>query len=173
MMMSRKLMGLGMAACAVALALPAAAQDANWYLTGAVGRSKFSDAAGASDTKDTSYNVGLGYNFNRTFGLEGGYTDFGKVRFPGFSGEAHSPYVTALLTAPIADAWSIYGRLGMARTERKVSGALFGGSEHKTEAYYGLGTAYAFTRKVSGTLEWQKLDDTNVSAIAVGIKVAF
>ena len=156
-----------------AIALPAAAQDAPWYLTGSVGRSKYDIEGLSSDNKDTSYNLGVGYNFSKSLAIEAGYADFGKLQFSGVTGKAKSTYVGLILSAPISDTFSVYGRLAAASTDRKISGFGSSESERKTEALYGVGFGYAFQRNLTGTIEYQKLSDSDVVALNVGLRIGF
>ncbi len=81
-------------ASAAALPTAAFAQDAGWYLGGAVGQSKFDinrgepaagfTAAGltttgiTTDENDTGWKLFGGYKINKYFGVEGTYVDLGK-----------------------------------------------------------------------------------------------
>jgi opacity protein-like surface antigen len=163
-------------------ALPAVAApdsaDAGFFVSGQIGRSRYdigSDGFGNDFGKKngTIGGVGIGYAFNPIIAVELSYNDYGKVNFGGVDGRAKSPQLSALLSAPIADAFSVYGRLGVSDTDRKVSG--FGGSvsEKKTEAIYGVGFGYNFVKNIKGTIEYQKLDDSKVDALVAGVKFGF
>jgi OOP family OmpA-OmpF porin len=162
-----------------AFALPALADDTGWNVTANVGRSHFGgdfNVPGASVSRNgTAAGLGLGYSFSKNVGVELGYEDFGKASLNGtVSGDAKAKatHVSLLLTAPLENDFSIYGRVGAARTDRSVSGT-FSGSEKKNEALYGVGFGYAFTKSIGGTLEWQKLDNTKASALTAGVKFSF
>jgi hypothetical protein len=134
---------LGAAFAVPAMAAPDST-DAGFFVSGQVGRSRYdigNDGFGADFGKKngTIGGVGIGYAFNPIIAVELSYNDYGKVNFGGVDGRAKSPQLSALISAPIADAFSVYGRLGVSDTDRKVSG--FGGSasERKTEAIYGVG----------------------------------
>jgi opacity protein-like surface antigen len=154
-------------------ALPAAAQQSNWYVHGAAGQSKYDFDNVPGDDKGTSYNFAVGYNFSPVVGLELGYADFGKGRFGGVDAKAQSTHLSLILSAPFSEVFSVYGRLGAASTDRKISFAGFGDTDRKTEALYGAGLAYAFNKQVAGTLEYQKLNDSDVGAVNLGIRLNF
>ena len=101
--------------------------------------------------KSTSYGFSVGYNFTKIVALEAGYVDFGKAKLSGRvtgEGKVQSPHVSLIVNAPISDAFSIYGRFGIARSDRKLAVAGPGGainvSDKKSEAFYGLGLGYEF-----------------------------
>lgn len=176
-----------------AVSVPAIAQDTSWFVSGAIGRSDykvntndFSPLTVTSlDKKDTQYGLGVGYNFSRNLAVELGYLDFGKGQgnfsTSGLSGsgdfKAQTTHLSVLLSAPIDQNLNVYGRLGAARTDRKSSarvGTFFvSDSEKKSEALFGAGLGYSFNKNVMGTLEYQKLNDTDVSAFNLGVRVSF
>jgi OOP family OmpA-OmpF porin len=144
-----------------------------WYVTGNVGQSRFDLDGLSGDNKDNAYNIGVGYNFSRAVAVELGYTDFGVANFSGFEGKAQSSYAALILSAPMTNEFSVFGRLGAASTDRRVGGLGFNASERKTEGYYGVGLAYAFTRNLAGTVEYQRLSDSDVSAGMLGVRLGF
>lgn len=151
----------------------AMAQDAGFFVSGQAGQSRFDIGGGFGKKNATAAGIGVGYNFNPIVALELGYNDYGKVNFSGVDGTAKSTQLSVLLTAPIANEFSVYGRLGAASTERKISGFGFSDSERKSEAVYGVGLAYNFAKNIKGTVEYQKLNDTKVDAITAGVKFNF
>ncbi len=157
----------------------ALAQDAGFFVSGQVGKSRY-DINGAGKQGATAAGVGIGYNFNPTVGLELGYNDYGTAKASGLGieGTAKSTQLSVLLSAPIANDWSVYGRLGAASTERKASGFGVSSTDRKTEAVYGIGFGYNFAKNIKGTLEYQKVgttsgDGTGVDALVVGAKFSF
>ncbi len=160
---------------AVAAALGAAsayAEDSGPYIAGAVGQSRFKIDGQSGDNKDTSSMFSLGYRFNQTLGLELGYSDYGKAKLTNGTAKANAGSISAVVSAPLTDGFSIYGRLGVASTRRDVS-SFFSTGDRKTEAIYGIGMGYAFNKTLTGTLEWHKLNSTDVSALNVGLRVNF
>ena len=84
----------------------------------------------SAEDKDAAYKFSLGYRFSPVIAVEGFYADLGKyntrtsVATP-FVGSVSADYkakgygVNAVLSAPISQAFSVYGRLGViqAKTE--------------------------------------------------------
>jgi Outer membrane protein beta-barrel domain len=168
---------LGAAIAVPAMAAPDSA-DAGFFVSGQFGRSRYdigSDGRGNDFGKKngTIGGVGIGYAFNPIIAVELSYNDYGKVKYGGIDGTAKSPQLSALLSAPIADAFSVYGRLGVSDTDREVSGFGASVSEKKTEAIYGVGFGYSFAKNIKGTVEYQKLDDSKVEALVAGVKFGF
>lgn len=183
--MKKTILCLGLLAAAAST--QAIAQDTRWYIGAAVGQSNFSGnfTPYSVDNKDISTSIAAGYNFSKFVGLELGLLDFGKAKVTGiyqgvpFSSDAKAPsaHVSLILTAPVDDAISIYGRIGAASTDRKVVACVSGGcgttSDRKTEVVYGIGLGYAFTKRLTGTLEYLKLNDSKISAINAGVRFGF
>ncbi len=75
-----------------------------------------------------------------------------------------------ILAAPLNNQFSIYGRAGVSSTNNK-SNYSRSASDTKTEGLFGIG--YAFAGNLTGTLEYQKLVDSNISAFGAGVKFSF
>jgi OOP family OmpA-OmpF porin len=141
---------------------------------------------GSSDGFKASGKLFGGYDFDKTWGVEAGYTDFRSSNYSytlggqNYSGKAdgHSFYVAGKATAPINEQFSVYGKLGAAENKRTLSDPVFGGSKNKTEVYAGIGGQYNLNQKVALTLEYERYGkSTNAGAkpdvITVGAKYAF
>jgi OOP family OmpA-OmpF porin len=134
-----------------------------------------------ADDKDTTYRFMLGYRFSPAVSLEGFYADLGKyntrttVTAP-FVGSVNADYkakgygVDLVLSAPMSQVFSVYGRLGVmqAKTEAAFSsGGSIGllanrGSKNKTGQHYGLGLQYELNPSLAlrGEVEtYRKLGD--------------
>lgn len=182
---------LGLSMLALLSSSQVMAQDAGWYISGGAGVSQYKIDAGdfppgsTIDKKDISTQIAGGYNFSRNLAIEAGYMSMGKLKYAGsffggpFSGEGkvESAQLSLILTAPISDAFSIFGRLGIAQSDRKSSECnvfgCFSDSDKKTEALLGIGAGYSFSKKLMGTVEYLKLNDTDVSAVNVGVRFSF
>jgi OmpA-OmpF porin, OOP family len=151
----------------------------------------------AIDQKDTQSGFAVGGQLNKTFAVELGYTDFGKAKISGTGaipcspaivclpalfpvsgdGRAKSTHLSLLSSVPVTEAVSIFGRVGASRTDlstlAQVGSARATTGEKKTEVIYGFGAAYAFNKNVDATLEWKKLNDTDVDAFSVGLRYRF
>lgn len=123
---------------------------------------------GSSDGWKASGKVFAGYDFDQTWGVEGGYTDFRKSTFnytdtaTGTRGSAqsdgHSFYLAGKATAPINEQVSVYGKLGAARNKSSLSSATpaFNRSDSKTEVYAGVGVQYNVNQNVALTAEYER-----------------
>lgn len=123
-----------------------------------------------SNNDDTSYKIYGGYQFTPHWGAELAYNRLGDhtanivVGTVAGSGsyKTESWTLAGTGTLPLgASGFSLMGKLGVAAN--RISGGNFCvagfcdalGSERKTNAFWGLGAEYAFTRQISGRLEWE------------------
>lgn len=169
--MKKTILSLGILAAIGSM--QAFAADTNLYVRGNVGQSRYDIGGGYGNKTDSVIGAAMGYTFSPNIGVEVGYNDYGSVNFGAAAASAKTGHASLILTAPLGNEFSVYGRAGVASTERKVSG--FGGSvsDTKTEGLFGVGVGYNFARNITGTLEYQKLNDSDVSAIAAGVKFSF
>ena len=184
---------LGLAS-AMAFGGSALAQDTGFYLGGALGQSQVDiDCTGAStcDEKDTSWKIFGGYQFNKNFALEFGYANLGEATASGSVppfGTASVKFETmafdlvAVGSLPIADRFSIYGKIGLYRadTDADVSVSGLGStteSDSNTDLTFGVGVRYDFTRNLGVRAEWQRYSDvsagdfgeSDIDVISVGV----
>jgi OOP family OmpA-OmpF porin len=183
---------LAILSLAAALASPAVAQDTGFYAGLSLGQSTADDACtgvsgpGVScDDKDTAWKILGGYQFNRHFAVELGYTDLGEVSASGPGGsasiESSAFELVAVGMMPIVDKFSIYGKLGMYRGETDASAPGVSISESNTDLTFGIGVRYDFIRNLGVRAEWQKYTDVgggeigeaDVDVISVGIVYRF
>jgi OmpA-OmpF porin, OOP family len=177
---------------AMAFAGPALAQDTGFYAGLSLGQSTADDACtGVSgpgiscDDKDTAWKIFGGFQFNRHFALEFGYTDLGEVSAsaPGVnvSIESSAFELVAVGMLPIADKFSIYGKLGMYRGETDASAPGQSISESNTDLTFGVGVRFDLTKNLGVRAEWQKYTDVgggdigtaDVDVISIGVLFRF
>ena len=160
-------------------AAPALAQDKGPYLGGHIGQAKADgscddfDVPGVScKEKDTSWKILGGYQVNKNFAAEVGYIDFGDlVRVSGPGGtarvEAHAFDAVGVGILPLADRFSVYGKLGLYHGTVDATVRTFtlnaDASDDSTDLTFGLGAAFALTRQVSLRGEWQRYTDVGGS----------
>jgi opacity protein-like surface antigen len=156
-----------------ALAAPAYAQRADeeprapsWtdplYLGLGVGQAQWRPGcpAGVASCDDTNTSLGVfaGYQINRIFAAEAGYTNLGKVTFGGASikGDAWEASGLAMLPAghPFPERLHLYARLGVYRANLKGNAGT--GKETNSELTYGGGAQYEITPKIVARAEWQR-----------------
>jgi opacity protein-like surface antigen len=140
----------------------------------------------SSDGWKTSGKIFGGYEFDQTFGMEVGYTDFRSsdysytlngVNRTG-SSDGKSYYVAGKATAPVNEQFSVFGKLGAAQNKRNYSDSLLNGDSSKTELYAGVGAQYNFNPKVAVTLEYERYGKNQdigakSSVVTLGAKYAF
>ena len=181
---------------------------APWYAGVSLGSSRSNVSAGevndflrslgygapstSADDKDAAYKFLIGYRFSPVIAVEGFYADLGKyntrtsVATP-FIGNVNADYkskgfgVDVVLSAPITQEFSVYGRLGViqAKTEGRFSsngsiGLLANrGSKNKTGQHFGVGLQYDLSPALAlrGEVEtYRKLgDDTTGGELKVDV----
>jgi len=165
------------AVIAGAAAFGAQAADKGFYAGAGVGQSTVDE--GAYDDDDTAFSVFGGYQFNRYFGLEGGYADFGKLepRGAGTPLEASSVYLTAVGTLPITDNFSAYAKAGVQRwdLDRSIPSIVGNTDDNGTDPTYGLGVQYRFTDNVALRGEYSRfeVEDTDLDLAQIQLRYDF
>lgn len=123
---------------------------------------KLNNGLGAfpSDSKDTSYSLYGGSYFNKNFGLELGYTDFGRVARAGGSTRADGVNLSAVGRLPLSPSFNVLGKLGTTYGRTDVSAAPASGvTSGRATGFgvsYGLGVEYAFTPTVSAVIQYDE-----------------
>ncbi|HEX9392989.1 MAG TPA: outer membrane beta-barrel protein [Usitatibacteraceae bacterium] len=169
--MKKTILSLGILAAIASTQVFAA--DTNLYVRGNVGPSSYDVGGGYGTQNDVMVGVALGYTFSPNLAAEVGFNDYGKINFGGVDGTAKTTHASLILTAPLNNQFSIYGRAGVASTEDKVSDRFGSFKETKTEGLFGVGVGYNFARNLIGTIEYQRLNDSDVSAFVAGVKFSF
>lgn len=133
----------------------------------------------SEDKTDSAFKLNVGYNFNRTWAVEGGYADLGKPQvnytgtgaLAGASGQAEVKQKAWFLagkgTLPINERFNVFGKLGITwnRAELTASSnsAAFNAaaglpasrSKNKTDALVGIGAGYALTKQAEVRVEYE------------------
>lgn len=194
---------LSLAAAALVAAATVQAQSGpyglstDWSLYGAgksyiglnVGESDFSSLGHstglfASEKRDTAYSVNVGSYFNNNFGVEAGYTDFGKVNRAGGRTKAEGINLSLVGRLPLGTSFNLLGKLGTTYGRTSVSSALGSGigagSENGWGVSYGVGAEYVFNPQLSAVLQWDEHDlkfvgsgRERISATTVGVRLRF
>ena len=152
---------------------------AQGYVGASVGQSDYKvDCTGLTtcDTKDTGYKLFGGYMFTPNLGIEGGWVDLGETTssvalvLPGIEGgtivgaasavlKASGPFLAAVAAAPIGSG-SVFGKLGVANLKSELTASTFGQTEttsvRATDAFFGIGASYGFSRNFSVRAEWER-----------------
>jgi OmpA-OmpF porin, OOP family len=167
-------------ASAYLVVTPVLAQDTGFYLGAKVGQSKLKGACDPTpgitltscDDKDTAWGVFAGYQVNRYFGVETGWTDLGEASasapvlgFPvNVSVSAKGWELVGVGSIPLSEQFSAYAKAGAYRWRVKGNVAVAGigsasVSESGTDFTYGLGLRFDFTKSLGARLEWQRYND--------------
>jgi OOP family OmpA-OmpF porin len=158
------------AVAAMAAGIGAHAQSSNYSLSGPVssyigfnaGQSDFSIGSGSgafpSDKRDTAYNIYGGSYFSNNFGLELGYTDFGKITRAGGTTKAEGFNLSLVGQMPLSPSFNLLGKLGTTYGRTDVSSdpasGVVTGSESGFGVSYGLGAEYVFNPNWSAVLQY-------------------
>jgi OOP family OmpA-OmpF porin len=181
-----------------ALVVPFSAQAAGGYAGGAFGQSTYDiedplPTATSRDEKGNAWKLYGGYEFNQNWGVEGGYANLGKMRNvyneSGISVatavKSYSLYVAGTGTLPLNDQFSLFGKLGLATNHVSVSATATaaGGSgsatatDSKSGLMFGVGAAYAFTKNVALTMEYEDFGkssgDVKAQMWSLGVRFKF
>jgi len=172
------------AALAAAMTLPAVAsaqmrgdQATGWYVGASVGQAKAKTACdGLSgsgitcDDTDTTWKLFGGYQFNRNLAAELGYSDFGKVKASAGTltdeVKATAWELVGIGALPVADRFSVYGKLGLYHAETKETTNFVGNfKDTNNDLTFGFGARYDFTQNVGVRAEWQRYKDVGGSSV--------
>lgn len=162
---------------AVAVALVAAASGAF-----AAAPTPFYAGADVSSTKiggfddKGGYGGFVGYKINSSVAIEGGYHRLvdGDIAFDDARSDVTVDQMALSLvgSVPLAEGFSLFGRIGFNRLETESRFDRFAVEEHTSNALYGIGMGYAFTPVINARLEVQK-PDSGITKIAAGVAFSF
>ena len=153
---------LGSAALAMSAGALAQKQQAasGFYIGGDVGNADF------GNDDDTSIKILGGYQINRNFAAEVGYSqllDKGGVEVTAFELVGVGMY-------PLGNQFSILGKLGLA----KVNVDFVGRSDDSTELTFGVGVQYDLNPRLGFRGQWQRYDtDQEVDVLSIGVIYKF
>lgn len=145
--------------------------DSGLYLGAGIGRAEqrnlCESIGGACDSKDLTWNAFAGYQVNRYFAAEVGYSDFGRVTTTGFIGGVASRLeqktkaveLVAVGRLPLGDHFRLLGKFGFFRYDSKgtaTGGVVDSRSDKATELTLGVGGEYDFDGRFAVRVEWQR-----------------
>lgn len=149
--------------------------DAGVYGGFTVGQSKADAPLGyvSTDDKDTGGSVFIGYQYTKNWGVEAFYANMGKqvVQNAGATvigtGDSDAYGINVVGTAPLNESFSLYGKLGYARTQTNFSSTantIIGNDRSGVTG--GLGGIYNIDKKVGIRFGW---DTYELSAGSTGV----
>jgi OmpA-OmpF porin, OOP family len=173
------------------------AQDTGIYLGAGVGYASYREACadfnrlvgaantfGCTTSEDTGQKAFLGWRFHRYFAAELFYVDYGEAKSTATtaggpaiaSSKVKSAGLAALGIVPLGERLSAFGRLGMAEVKARtqIEGALAAvEDDDETELVIGIGGLFNFTREWAVRLEYERLNDTKIDLISIGVQYRF
>jgi len=170
---------------AVSIAPVAANAQAFVGATGGVAHQKATSVTGELKDHDTSFEFFGGYQFNKNFGLQGGYVLLNSLRTdadPTFTITPETAYLAGTYAFPITDKFSLTAKAGIASTRTELAAKAIKPQFHRhTSAVLGLGVSYVLTPSITAVAEYENFgkivkDDTGTlkaDNLAVGIRVSF
>jgi len=187
------------AAAAMLFAGPALAQDARFYVGASVGQAEVEGfcseissivslvggSLGSCDEKDTAWKLFGGYQFNRHFALEGSYFDYGSASARGqtfgvplqVAADLTAFGIAAVGMLPLGSQFSLFGKLGLLRSELDVGasgvGGASAGSDSETGLHYGVGLMFNLAGNFSVRAEWERNDEAEIDMLSLGVQVRF
>jgi OOP family OmpA-OmpF porin len=151
---------------------PAAfAADENGFTVGLdYGRTeakKYCDNITNCDDSDNGPRVEIGYEFNKNFGVELGYTSFGTVFDSNDNSlnvrqKSNAITLSALGTIPVNDWFGVFGRLGYARYDTNNTGEIEGvpiKDENGNTPFWGAGVKFNLNEQFAIRVEYQNYRD--------------
>jgi OmpA-OmpF porin, OOP family len=144
----------------------------------------FCDAAAAAagvtscDDSDIGFRGAVGYQVIPNLAVEAGYGSYGTATATGggftLEGEGASFQISAVGSYPVADAFSVIGKLGLAMSTFKAI-ANFGGAstsakENDTDVVWGVGVLYNINQSVGLRAQWETImNDDAIDLLSVGV----
>lgn len=137
-----------------------------------------------SDDKDKAFNLYTGSFFHPNFGLEVGYTHFGKIKRAGGETKAEGINLSLVGRAPVSQQFNLLAKLGTTYGWTDVSAVpatgIASGNEKSFGMSYGLGAEYVFNPQMSAVLQYDEhrlkfvgTGRDRVSATTVGLRYRF
>ena len=144
------------------LAMAQAKGESHWYIGGGIGQAD----AKEGDKTDTSMKIFGGYQFNKNWGAELGYTDFGKSTNSGVEFKANAWELVGVGTLPLAGGkFDLFAKAGFFQGEVKGGGF----NESSAELTYGVGAGWNITPNLALRGEWQKYTDVGDGATDIDV----
>jgi OmpA-OmpF porin, OOP family len=170
-------------AVATVFASTAGAEQTPWYMGGNVGQSDYKNIG----DEDRAWGLRGGYRFTQNLAAEVGYVDFGELsdNIPGVGSatlSANAMEVVGVGSYPVAERFSVFGKLGLYRGEADMTLNLVdvdaaSGRDTNTDLTYGVGVQFDFRPNIGLLGSWQRYADvgdvTDVDAMTIGMLFRF
>ena len=135
------------------------------YVGASAGESKFETECASSnvfscDRRDTGFKVYGGGKFNDVFGLEIGYTDFGRINASGGDTDAWAIPLSLTAGVPLGDRFNVFGKIGglYGRTDVTASASTLLDTGHKSGWgwTWGGGATFKVTQNLDIRVDWDR-----------------
>lgn len=130
-----------------------------------LGRSQSAYPCGSTalfcDSSDRSERLYANTMIGKFWGVEMGYLEAGRTPIRAGEGRTQGLNLSLIGKAPLGQSLRVYGKLGATygRTDTSLLGAIaLASPEHGFGLSYGAGVSFAFTPRLSATLEWDSND---------------
>jgi OOP family OmpA-OmpF porin len=133
--------------------------------------------------KGTAFSLAGGYDFNEHFAIELSYVDFGEADYDFGDGsiEADGFDLGLVATAPVADNFELFAKVGFLSWDLKAKAAGFGTlvSDDGEDFNYGLGVAFNVTESFSMFVQYHRYnfdfgeEEDDVDVYSVGVRAYF
>lgn len=170
--------------------------SAQGYFGGSLGQSDYDDditsgliTSGSVDGSDTGFKIFGGYRFTPHVGAELALVNFGTARYSGdFFGtpvtggkiDVWGYNVSAVLSFPLGQRASVFGKLGLFLWESEVNdvtgGAPFGETVRGWDGgSFGIGAAWSLAHRLSARVEWElfPIGSSDARLFSVGLQYNF
>ena len=118
-----------------------------------LGRHSLSSCAGCNNT--TAVRVGVGYQYSPNWAFETSYAALGTTTSAnGISGKAQALQVAAIGRLPVADAFAVTGKLGIAGAMLDVTGGV---GNTNINATFGFGAEYTLSKQFTVRAQYENL----------------
>ena len=193
-MMKKKILFAMIASVTALTGMSAAHAEGAYVGAGVTGNRYNFDIPGATSADNHSgYKAGAkifaGYDFDKTWAVEGGYADFGSKDYSYVTGagngsvksDSHGYYLAGKASMPVSEKVGVFGKLGVAKVKNSLSGTGLStgiSGNDKTGVYASVGAQYAINEKVSLTAEVEHFGKSadqghKATGIALGARYNF
>lgn len=156
----KNILCLTLATCALG-ALPcayAADKDNPFYAGAAVGTAAqlthVRNGVRTDSDRPNPFRVYGGYDLNKNFAIEAGYTYFGGFDYPnGLKTEIGSLHVAMKAGMALGESFTLYGKAGASRMSVEQDGPFGSGKVHDVRPLIGVGASYRLTDSLALTLD--------------------
>jgi OOP family OmpA-OmpF porin len=166
------------ALASVSLVTPFLAHANEYYVKGSIGKSHYKDFGdGIQDESANGGSIGLGYVIDKNWDAEIGYTHFGTVKLKETDGQislkTQTIYAAGVGKLPITEAFSVFGKAGLAFNYSKASFKIDSTELSKTNTalLLGAGLSYQFTKEIAAIIDYTYYGKAKVNNEGSGFKL--